>query len=196
MLWILFFWLYRDYRLDYFRQHLFALRDELFDLAKNEEISFTDDAYKLTRAMLNGTIRFGHKLGFVDMVCLVLSTRGAARKGKRGDCFESRVKNAYAEVSPEVQEKLGSIRFRMHMLMLEQIVFTSSILMFSLFTFAFAVVSFIASRRLARFFGKAFLRPRFGYLLSLNDYAACVYGGGIRGNGRQLDVNPRAFAGG
>ncbi len=39
-LWILFFWLYRDYRLDAFRQELFLLRSELFGLAMGGKLFF------------------------------------------------------------------------------------------------------------------------------------------------------------
>ncbi len=67
---VLYFWLYRDYRIDLFRQRLFALRDELFDLARSGAISFDDRAYGLLRSTLNGFIRFGHRLTFFPVAWL------------------------------------------------------------------------------------------------------------------------------
>jgi len=194
MLWVMFFWWYRDYRLDYFRQQLFALRDELFDLAREGELSFTDDVHRLTRGMLNGTIRFGHKLGFVDMVCLIASTRGVGRDKSRGGRFEGKIQNAYKGVSPDTRTRLESIRFRM--LMLEQVVFTSSVLMLSFFALGFAIVSYLAGRWLAGVAHKMFLRPTLGQVLALNDYAACVYGGGIRSSSRHCDSGRHGFVSG
>src|SRR5437867_4829199 len=61
-LWIYFFWVYRDYRLDAFRQKLFAVRDELFDYAAQGNISFDHPSYRTLRQHLNGMLRFAHRL--------------------------------------------------------------------------------------------------------------------------------------
>jgi hypothetical protein len=61
-LWILFFWRYRDYRVDRFRQHIFVLRDELFDYAAAGGIAFDHPSYAFVRRNLNGMLRFGHHL--------------------------------------------------------------------------------------------------------------------------------------
>lgn len=61
-LWVLFFWFYRDYRIDRFRQHIFALRDELFDYAAAGHIAFDHPSYVYVRRNLNGMLRFGHHL--------------------------------------------------------------------------------------------------------------------------------------
>lgn len=50
------------YRLDCFRQKMFAARDELFDYATNGKIAFDDPAYVLLRLQMNGMIRYGHQL--------------------------------------------------------------------------------------------------------------------------------------
>ena len=50
-LWALFHWLYRDYRVDLFRQRMFALRDQLFDIAASGRIAFDDPAYGKLRGM-------------------------------------------------------------------------------------------------------------------------------------------------
>ena len=64
-LWVWFFWLYRDYRIDAYRQRLFALRNQLWDYAAAGHISFDDPAYLVVRNRLNGLIRFAHLLSLV-----------------------------------------------------------------------------------------------------------------------------------
>lgn len=61
-LWVLFFWLYREYRVDRFRQHIFALRNELFLYAADGGIPFDHPSYAFVRRNLNGMLRFGHHL--------------------------------------------------------------------------------------------------------------------------------------
>ncbi len=57
-----FFKLLPMYRVDLFRQSMFALRDELFDYARSGKIQFNDPAYVLLRALMNGFIRYAHHL--------------------------------------------------------------------------------------------------------------------------------------
>lgn len=53
-----------SFRLDEFRQRMFAVRDELFDYAAAGNIGFNDPAYRLLRQSMNGFIRYGHQLTF------------------------------------------------------------------------------------------------------------------------------------
>ncbi len=54
--------LWSDFRVDQFRQRMFAIRDELFDYAASGAIDFNDPAYRLLRQSMNGFIRYGHQL--------------------------------------------------------------------------------------------------------------------------------------
>lgn len=58
---------YNTYRVDRLRQEMFSLRDELFDRARLGEIRFDSAAYKATRALLNGMIRFSHRISFARL---------------------------------------------------------------------------------------------------------------------------------
>jgi len=58
----LFFWGFRQYRIDRFRQNVFSVRDELFLYAAEGGISFEHPAYRTLRNMLNGYIRFSHRI--------------------------------------------------------------------------------------------------------------------------------------
>src|SRR5688572_13211177 len=71
LLWYLFFWLYRDYRLDAFRQTMFALRDELWDYAAAGHVGFDHPAYLLSRQLMNGMIRFGHNINLTWLVVAI-----------------------------------------------------------------------------------------------------------------------------
>ena len=67
-IWLILFWLYRDYCVDRFRQELFALRDDLFDEAESGLVAFEHPAYGMLRSTMNGFIRFGHRLGLIQLI--------------------------------------------------------------------------------------------------------------------------------
>lgn len=59
---------YNSYRVEKVRQRAFALRDELFDEVRNGNIQFDSPAYSATRSLLNGLIRFSHRISFSRMI--------------------------------------------------------------------------------------------------------------------------------
>lgn len=62
-----------DWRLDSFRQNMFAVRDELFDYAADGKIAFDHPAYLLLRRQMNGFIRYGHHLtGFRGILTVAI----------------------------------------------------------------------------------------------------------------------------
>jgi hypothetical protein len=70
---VLVFKLWPSYRLDVFRQRMFAVRDDLFAYAASGKINFDDPAYRLLRQSMNGFLRYGHNLTFFRLcVTLVL----------------------------------------------------------------------------------------------------------------------------
>src|SRR5947209_7747433 len=58
----LFFWRFKQYRIDKFRQNIFGIRDNLFDYAAAGNITFSHPAYLTLRNMMNGYIRFSHRI--------------------------------------------------------------------------------------------------------------------------------------
>lgn len=60
LLWLFSFVLWRDYRLDAFREAIFELRDNLFLFAAEGGISFENAAYRMLRHRMNVTLRFAH----------------------------------------------------------------------------------------------------------------------------------------
>ncbi|MEZ6072590.1 MAG: hypothetical protein R3C10_20595 [Pirellulales bacterium] len=130
-IWYLFFWLYRDYRLDRFRNNLFTLRDELFDLAADGEIAFDDDAYGILRSTINGTIQHGHRLGLIELLCArVFVSREQLRR--HATEYQRDWDHACGTLAPAVREKLLAIRRRHHRYLAEQVILTSAVMMFSL----------------------------------------------------------------
>jgi hypothetical protein len=71
-LWLLVFKFVADYRIDALRDRLFAVREKLFDYAAQGGISFDDPAYTKLRMLINGLIRFAHRLTFMRFAMGVL----------------------------------------------------------------------------------------------------------------------------
>ena len=67
-IWAIWYYLWKPLRVDSFRETLFALRDELFDLAADGVVPFNDPAYTQLRLMINGMIRFAHRATFPTMI--------------------------------------------------------------------------------------------------------------------------------
>ncbi|HEY8973718.1 MAG TPA: hypothetical protein VIN75_05835 [Burkholderiaceae bacterium] len=53
-----------ELRVDYLRHRLFVIRTRLFEEAAAERISFDSHAYQYTRTVINGMLRFGHRVSF------------------------------------------------------------------------------------------------------------------------------------
>jgi hypothetical protein len=49
-------------RVAFFRRKMFVLREELFDFARAGDIGFDHPSYKLLRNLMNGFIRYAHRL--------------------------------------------------------------------------------------------------------------------------------------
>ena len=65
-------YMYRRTRVDRYREHLFTLRDGLFDYIWKNDISFDLPAYRLMRTFLNGAIRVADKVTPLSFVAIVL----------------------------------------------------------------------------------------------------------------------------
>lgn len=136
--WVLYFWLYRAYRVDKFRESVFILRDSLFDLAASGKIGFDHPAYIMLRQTLNGSIRFGHRFGLLQMiVCMFVERKRMAAGYHYQVVWEQRT----AELSKEVQEALEAVRANLHMRVVEQFIFTSPVLICTIVSvFAYALL--------------------------------------------------------
>ncbi len=110
LLWWLFFRAFHYYRLDALRDRLFAVREELFDYAAGGAIAFNDPAYGKLRNLINGLIRFAHRLSFSSILPVVLFR--LMFKDPEPEQPLDAWRRAVVRVSPEVQKKLWSIHNR------------------------------------------------------------------------------------
>src|SRR5271155_490797 len=72
-LWYFVFYLWRDYRLDSFREHLFSIRDRMFMYAADGNIRFDHPAYTTARIRANQLIRYCHQLTLTRFI-IILAT--------------------------------------------------------------------------------------------------------------------------
>jgi hypothetical protein len=135
--WILVFWLYRDYRVDHLRQKLFTLRNELFDWAADGGIEFDNPAYGFLRTTLNGFLRFGDRLSFGSLFSAYLVYRDARPMVAQ---YEVELKSALEALTPEQRERVNSIIMRMHVQVTLHVVIGSSILLITLIPAAVLLV--------------------------------------------------------
>lgn len=66
---------YQRYRVDRFRHDLFVLRDDLFDRVADGYIGFDHSTYILTRTLMNGYIRYAHKLSLFQPLFMLVMER-------------------------------------------------------------------------------------------------------------------------
>jgi len=64
VLYVLWFYSYKAYRIDEFRFRMFSLRDHLFDYATQNRELFHHPSYLSLRQMMNGSIRYAHNMSF------------------------------------------------------------------------------------------------------------------------------------
>lgn len=148
-LWVLIFWCYRVYRIDLYRERMFALREELFVLALDGKIQFSDPAYELLRSTLNGFIRFGHQVSLIDYFVVARSfTRQLAQNPE--ESFSHRFDSAVADISEDVQPKLRKIARKMNLFTFEQMVIMSPLVVLSVVPFLVLLIAGFAGFELSR----------------------------------------------
>lgn len=172
--WLIFFWFYRDYRLDKFRQDLFALRDSLFDLACSGRIGFDHRVYGLLRSGINGTIRHAHRISVVDLLLLFW----AVRTDKVGNVdlqrYQSEWDRCLAELPSGVRRDVLLIRGKLHYLYAEQVVFTSLCLQAMVIPTVLWLVLYRIKGALPRFARFLLSESRVGRLAVSLDYSASI----------------------
>ena len=105
--WFLVFKFASDYRVDALRDKLFAVREKLFDYAAQGNVSFDDPAYAKLRMLINGLIRFSHRLTFTRFLMGLLFMRWRDQpcdKRILAEWYE-----ALAALPPDVSRELRNI---------------------------------------------------------------------------------------
>ncbi|WP_226596772.1 hypothetical protein [Marinobacter nauticus] len=125
------FWLYRDYKLDSFRQKLFKLRDDLFDEAINNDISFEHPSYQVLRSTINGFIRYGHRLNVFQVIAFLVLAE--SEKKVKSSSFTNRFESHLGSLDPEKSDVLKDYRNRMNILMMEHVIASSPLSLIFIF---------------------------------------------------------------
>lgn len=123
ILWWIFFFLYRNYRVDLLRHRLFVIRNNLFLAASRGEIDFNHPAYVMTRKTLNGTIRFAHQLSLTQLLLTRLFI-GNDMNVIRTD-YENRRADAYKDLTNRQIKLLSGGELSMHVAMISHVVHIS-----------------------------------------------------------------------
>ena len=112
-LWICYFWLYKNYTIDIFRQRMFVLRDELFDDAAQGLIKFDHPAYGTMRRAMNGFIRFAHKLDLLQAILLLFAVDDEKLATVDSLSFDKRLSEEMAGLDQETARKMHEYRSKM-----------------------------------------------------------------------------------
>jgi hypothetical protein len=122
-LWVLLFWLYREYRIDKFRSDVFALRDSFFDASAAGLIDFKHPAYGLLRGLMNGFIRSAHRLSLLQMLVLHVFVRTPPVVP-----FKDRWNEAVSPLTAETRGEIEAYRKKLNLMAIEHLVLISPVL--------------------------------------------------------------------
>lgn len=120
--WIFVCYLWREYRVDSFRDQTFAIRDKLFLYAANKNVSFDHPAYTILRDRMNVGIRFAHEFTMTRLA-LVLMTHNVQKKSHVLVKWEK----AVTELPEATQRKLRKFNAEFSKAMFQHLVYISFI---------------------------------------------------------------------
>jgi hypothetical protein len=116
--WVLWFFFIKDYRLSNFRESLFSLRDELVQCVAEGHLTFEDSAYVELRSLINGMLRFAHRVTFLS---LITSVRSSSVDDPDQDPYR-RWKDAVDLLAPDAKARVESIHNRLWSAFMGQLV--------------------------------------------------------------------------
>ena len=118
-LWFFVYYLWRDYRLDSFRDHVFSIRDRMFLYAANGNIGFDHPAYTILRNRMNVLLRYGHAFTLTRLFLVIIS-----HDRLKSDSIV-RWEAAVEELPTEVRRKIKEFNLCVAVAVFQHIVFNS-----------------------------------------------------------------------
>jgi hypothetical protein len=118
-LWIVVYYLWRDFRHDAFRDDIFSIRDEMFLYAAEGNISFDNPAYTILRNRMNVLLRHGHEFTLTRMALIVGTHRGTKNE------IVAKWEAAVAELPDNTQAKMREFNICVAIFVLQHVVFYS-----------------------------------------------------------------------
>ena len=101
--WFFIYYLWRDYRIDSFRDDIFSIRDRMFLYAANGNIRFEHPAYALLRDRMNTVLRYGHAFT-MNRMFIALATHKKMPKGEAITRWEQAVEELPNETQRRMKE--------------------------------------------------------------------------------------------
>lgn len=148
--WFLWFFFIKDYRLSSFRESLFSLRDELVRCVEDGHLTFDDPAYVELRSLINGMLRFAHRVTFLSLIT-------SARNPSVDDPGHSpyrRWKDAVDHLAPDARTRVESIHSRLLSAFMGQLV-SGSVFLFA--TSLVLTAGFFLRSQVRRFFSAKYM---------------------------------------
>lgn len=118
-LWIVVYYLWRDFRNDSYREDIFSVRDEMFLYAADGNIPFDHPAYTLLRTRMNGLLRHGHELTLTRLLILL-----AVYDNVRSLSF-SAWERAVEQLPDKTRERMKDFNLRINIFVLQHLVYLS-----------------------------------------------------------------------
>lgn len=123
------FWLYKDYRVDNFRQRMFEIRDNLFDEANKGNISFSDESYLMLRSVTNGNIRFAHRLNLPQTILFISLIK--KEESSLGETFSKRFEDSLIGLTDSQRKVFEDCFLNINFTVVEHIVLSSPLFLFT-----------------------------------------------------------------
>lgn len=144
--WAIWFYLWKPQRIDVFRQQLFAIRGNLFDLAADGLIPFDHPAYAELRLLANGMIRFAHRATLLTFIIAYVLSKDVPCDSRAH--WERHLRS----LTPENQDRLKLLRNELTMALARFLILGSPLLLLFIAFRVFMAVLLYFSRV---FVGKA-----------------------------------------
>lgn len=139
LLWALWSFGLRPALIDMFRQRVFEIRDEMFDYAAEGNIDFNHPAYGTIRTLMNGYIRFAHRIDislFIVLIVYFIFKKDALRKQQKE--FQERIESQLSSLPEKQRGKMNAYLQRTQVEMEKYVLYGSP-----LFTAVVLLLSFV-----------------------------------------------------
>ena len=113
-IWLVWEIAFREFFLAGFRQRLFELRLYLFSLAEAGRIPFDADAYRAMENLLNGLIRYAHRMSFIVFLCSTWENARAKREDPDYVDFGQLLTLKISRLDPDVRAEVNQILSKTH----------------------------------------------------------------------------------
>ncbi len=127
-IWAVWSWGLKPSLLNGFRQSIFAIRDEMFDYAADGGIDFNHPAYGTLRTIMNGYLRFAHRIPDLSFIVFVLLFERKKSKGIHQN-FMEKLEGEMRTLDWETKEKMSQYLKRTGVEVLKYMAFTSPLML-------------------------------------------------------------------